>query len=140
MKKQIFRECLRIAREKNNPGSHPEWGFSHHFTFVIQRNKIIEYGTNMAGPPPPGYGYPREFGKIHSEVAAWRRAKGIIDPGYPIDIINIRLNKSNELRMSRPCHCCNNFLRTLDCRHVYYSTEHGFSKMINFDENELNDK
>lgn len=129
MKKQIFRDCVQIAREKNSPTLHPEWGNFHHYTFIIQRGKVIEYGMNRCGPPPLGYGYPREFGKIHSEVDAYKKAKGLLDSTYPFDIINIRLNKHDELRLSRPCRCCTNFLRSMECRNVYFSTDIGFARL-----------
>ena len=127
MKKTIFREVLRIAMEKNTPELHPEWGRKHHFTFIIQNNKIIEYGVNRPGPPPPR-GYNMEFGKIHSEIDAFRKAKGILDPNKPFEVVNLRLNKQNQLRMSKPCTCCSAFLQTLNCNSIYYSTDTGFKK------------
>jgi hypothetical protein len=129
MKKSLIRECVRIAREKNNPDTHPEWGNCHHFTFVIQRGKIVEYGMNRAGPPPVGLGYNTEFGKIHSEIDAMRKAKGILDPNSPVDIVNIRLNKQSELRLSKPCRCCAGFLELLDVRYVHFSTDIGFARL-----------
>jgi tRNA(Arg) A34 adenosine deaminase TadA len=127
MKKQLLRDCLQRARIKNE--KHPRWGHMHHFTFVIQRAKILEYGVNRVGPAPVGRGYPREFSNIHSEVSAWRKASGLINPSYPIDIVNIRLNKQHVIRMSKPCDCCFGFLQALNCRAVYYTTDNGFSKI-----------
>lgn len=129
MRKRILRQCLRIAQEKNTPDSHPEWGNYHHFSFVIQNNKIIEYGFNRPGRPLDGFGYP-ESGKIHSENDAYRKARGILESQKPFDIINIRLSKSGDLRMSKPCSCCNSFLSVVGCRNVYFSTDSGFAKLV----------
>jgi len=129
MRKRILKECLRIARSKCNPESHPEYYNYIHFSFIIQNNKIIEYGFNRPGPPLDGFGYP-DFGKIHSENDAYRKARGILDSQKPFDIINIRLNKGGDLRVSKPCSCCHSFLKVVGCRNVYFSTECGFAKMI----------
>jgi len=129
MRKQIFRDCVKFARDRNTPDSHPEWGNFHHYSFVIQRGKVIEWGVNRCGPPPIGYGYSRDFGKIHSETDAYKKAKGLLDPTHTFDIINIRLNKHGDLRMSKPCRCCTNFLRSMECSNVYFSTDVGFARL-----------
>jgi hypothetical protein len=130
MKRSIMRECIRIAEEKNTPELHPEWGNFHHFSFVIQSNKIVEYGVNRTGAPPIGLGYNPEFGKIHSETDAYRKARGILDPNIHFDIVNIRLNKKNMLRLSKPCKCCFGFLQSLNCKSIHFSTDTGFAKIL----------
>jgi hypothetical protein len=130
MRKKIIKQCLHLARAKNNPESHPEYNNFHHFSFIVQNNKILEMGFNRKGPPLEGFGYSKEFGKIHSENDVYRKTKGIIDHSKPFDIVNIRLNKRGQLRLSKPCSCCANFLRVVGCRHVYFSTNDGFAKVI----------
>lgn len=130
MRKRIIKQCLSLARTKNNPDSHPEWGNFHHFSFIIQNNKILEMGFNRKGPPLEGFGYSQEFGKIHSENDVYRKAKGIIDHSKAFDVVNIRLNKRDQLRLSKPCSCCSNFLGVVGCRHIYFSTNNGFAKVI----------
>jgi hypothetical protein len=130
MKKRIIRQSVAMARSKNTPDLHPEWGNFHHFSFIIQKDKILEMGFNRNGPPLDGFGYNKDFGKIHSENDVYRKAKGIIDPQKPFDIINIRLNKRGELRLSKPCNCCMNFLEIVGCRNIYFSTNNGFAKML----------
>ena len=129
MRKKIIKQCLKIARYKNAPDYHPQWGFFHHFSFIIQNNKIVEYGFNRSGPPLDGFGYNKKFGKIHSENDAYRKAKGLLDPQRPFDIVNIRLNKQGEMRLSKPCNCCHNFLSVVNCHSVYFSTKIGFAKI-----------
>jgi len=127
MRKKILKQCLRISHEKNQPDSHPEYGNYHHFSFIIQNNKIIEYGFNRPGQPLNGY---PEFGKIHSENDAYRKARGILCSQKPFDIVNIRLSKSGILRMAKPCACCNNFLSVVGCRNIYFSTDNGFARLV----------
>lgn len=129
MKQTILRECERLAKEKNTPELHDQWGNYHHFSFVVQSNKILAWGMNRAGKPPVKGGYNQAFGKIHSETDAYRKARGILDHDKPFEVVNIRLNKRNKLRISKPCKCCYNFLQQLNCKAVYFSTEVGFAKV-----------
>ena len=128
VKKSILRQCLRISRQKNNPKLHPEFGKFHHFSFVIQNNKILEWGTNKTGDPLTKFGYP-EYGKMHSENSAYFKAKGILDHSKPWEMVNIRLNKRNEIRVSKPCKCCSSYLRILGCKMVWFTTEAGWAKV-----------
>jgi tRNA(Arg) A34 adenosine deaminase TadA len=125
MKATLLRECVRFALSKNTPDHHPEWGRWHHYSFVIQ-DKIVEFGLNRTGPPIPMY---PDIAKIHAEVAAWRKAKGILNHRKPWDVVNIRLNKTGDLRQSKPCVCCMELLRTAGCRMVHYSTNTGFESI-----------
>ena len=129
VRKRILRQCLKIARDKNTPEHHPQWNCFHHFSFIIQKNKIIEYGFNRMGKPLEGFGYNKEFGKIHSENDAYRKAKGILDPQRSFDVVNIRLNKQGIMKLSKPCNCCHSFLSVVGCANVYFSTNIGFAKI-----------
>ena len=128
MQKRLLKECLRIAVAKNNPKTHPEWGSYHHFSFIVQDNKLIEWGTNHPGTPPKYLGYDKMC-KIHSEHMAFKRAKGLLKKDQSFDIINIRLNKTNEIRMSAPCKCCYSFLRNEGCRKVWFTTNLGWANL-----------
>jgi hypothetical protein len=126
MKKKILKECVRIAKEKNKFHTHTTF---RHFSFVIQQNKILEWGINKSyGTPPPNVGYPENAG-MHSENDVYRKAKGILDPKESFEVVNIRLNKSGDLRLSKPCPCCYNFLKNIGCTTVWFSTEIGFAKI-----------
>lgn len=129
MKKSLLRECLRIARAKNTPDTHPKWGNGrHHFTFIIQDNKIVEMGINRKGPPLKAFGY-EEYQGIHSENDAYKKAKGILNDQKQFEAVNIRLNKRDELRLAAPCPCCYEFLTDLGCKTIWFSTAVGFAKI-----------
>lgn len=124
MKQTILKECIRISREKN----HQRDSDFRHFSFIIQKNKLVEWGMNVAKVPPMiHFGYSKTSG-WHSEVNAYRKAKGILEDGS-FEIINIRLNKQGILRLSKPCKCCYNFLQELGCSVVWFSTDVGFAKL-----------
>jgi len=128
MKKSILKTCIQMAISKNNPESHPEWGNFHHFSFIVQAGKILSMGFNrQVTDAPLGY---KEYNKLHSEWDVYRRAKGIINRTKGFDVVNVRLNKSNGVRLSRPCVCCYNFLQGIDnCGHIYFTTDAGWAKI-----------
>lgn len=129
MRRTILKECLRIARRRNTPKLHSEFGRFHHFSFIVQNNTIIEYGTNRVGSIPALEHFYLERSKIHSEACAYSRAKGLLS-NTAFEVVNIRLNKKGVLRGSKPCKCCSAFLEAVGATHIYYSTNDGFEKEV----------
>lgn len=126
MKQTILKECIRISREKNLQRDRAS--DFRHFSFIIQKNKLVDWGMNVSKVPPMiQFGYSKTSG-WHAEVNAYRKAKGILENG-PFEMINIRLNRQGHLRLSKPCPCCHMFLTELGCKAVYFSTEVGFAKL-----------
>lgn len=126
MKKTILTECIRISISKNNNAPYPA---KRHYTFIIQNNKIIEYGRNRIDRSYKELGFP-ETSNRHSEVDAWKRARGILKKNKKFEIVNIRLNRCGEIRDSKPCSCCYSYLLDLGCRRFYYSCSSGEFKYL----------
>jgi tRNA(Arg) A34 adenosine deaminase TadA len=130
MRKSILCEALNIATSKID--RHPEYDYYIHFTFIVQDNKIIEWGRNNKGIPAKHFGYHDrvknlQFApKMHSELDAYRKAKGLLNKNKSFSAINIRLNKSRKLRISKPCSCCYGILKAFGCSGFYYSSNIGF--------------
>lgn len=125
MKRKDLINCYRIA--KAHVRNHPEWNCYKHYSFIYQNNQLVEWGCNRRGSPLIGY---PSYGKIHSETDAYSKAKGLLIKNKPFEVVNIRLNKSGELRMSKPCNCCFNFLMNVGCKAVWYSNEIWFYKLV----------
>lgn len=129
MKQRIFIDALRVAKSKRV--NHSQGSYAH-YSFIVQNNCIIGYGVNMDGDPLIHWGYksnksdPTYSPKIHSEINAYRKLKGLLDKNKSFEIINIRLNKLGELRNSKPCQCCSELLADLGCKKIHYSCECGF--------------
>ena len=128
IKKNILNECLRTAREKHGP-THPSWGHKAvHYSFVVQGNKILEVGVNRPDASPPiHYGYPA-YADTHSELDAWRKARGILED-KKWEIVNIRLLQEipdYPLADAAPCNACMLFLMDRNCRRFYFSTSTGW--------------
>ncbi len=129
--KKIINECIKIAIQNNNPDNHPEYYSFKHFSFVVQNNRILACGFNKTGPPINGFGYLKPpYGKIHSENDVYKKAHLIINKRKPFSVVNIRLIKNNEIRISKPCKCCMSFLKVVGCKEVYFSTESGFARLV----------
>ncbi len=126
MKKAILRQCLQIAKKHNSEGKHKNQ--FRHYSFIIQDNKIIEWGINLKSDPLVKYGY-AHHANVHAENEAYRKAKGILDKDKPFDCVNIRLSAYGEMKLSSPCKCCYNYLNLLGCRDIHFTTESGFAKI-----------
>ena len=122
MKTSILNQCLKFARMKLK--SHSE--NYKHFSFIVQKNKVVDWGINNCKEMPAHFGY-RKSSKTHAEVAAYFKAKGIMQDG-DFEIVNIRLNNDGWLRNSKPCDCCYRLLKALGCKRFYYSTNLGFKR------------
>ncbi len=130
MKKSLLSDALQISLMKFK--KHPEYERYIHYSFIIQDNKIIEWGTNHKGIPAKHYGYckknndPTFVPKIHSEIDAFKKAKGILNKSKIFEIINIRLNKEGQIRSSKPCVCCYYLLKELGCKTFHFTEDDGF--------------
>jgi len=124
MKRKLLNECLEIALKNNTPIKHPQWTAYHHFSFIIQKNKIVEWGTNRCSSPLTFLGY-MPYSKMHSEYDAYFKAKGIMLRDKPFEVINIRLTKTNLIGGSSPCKCCFAFLKNMGCKRIWFTTEVG---------------
>jgi hypothetical protein len=131
MKKSLLIRCYRIAKKLNNIDKHPQFDCYKHFTAIIQNGKIIEIGLNHAGTPDIKFYQPWQ--KVHAEYLAFKKAKGILNLNDSFDVVNIRLDKRGNLKISKPCKCCMNYITMFSKKPVffYFSNEiGGFSKII----------
>jgi hypothetical protein len=101
MKRKILDQCLEIALKETNP-EHPQWkeGFIH-FSFFVQKNKIVGWGTNQDGNPEPYLGYP-SHSKVHAETVGWKKSKYHLDSKDSFEVVNIRTTKNKNIRLSKP--------------------------------------
>ena len=121
MKRRILNNCLDIALKNNNALNHPQWDYYHHFSFIISTSgKIVEWGVNRRSSPLSLLGY-ADHSKMHSEIDAYFKAKGLIR-NEKFDVVNIRLTKTSRVASSKPCACCFGFLKKTGARKIYFTT------------------
>lgn len=46
-------------------------------------------------------------------------------PYHKIDVVNVRLDKHRNVRLSKPCSSCNNMLKVLTPRSLHYTNDNG---------------
>lgn len=130
MKTKLLDEAVKKAIQTNTPLLHPQYYNFIHFSFLIQKNKILQMGVNRVGQPFYKFGYAKNYKrKIHSEVDVLRNGRYWLEKNKLFEIINIRLNKKHELRLSKPCNCCLALLEYMGCQRVYYSTNTNFERL-----------
>jgi hypothetical protein len=128
MKKSILKECLKIA--VNKISNQKEYFL--HYCFIIQNNKIVDWSINKQVDPPIHLGYHSRivgYPKWHAEYSAWVKSRDLIDKTKYFECINIRLDKNGCMKISAPCSCCYNFLKSLGCRVFWFTTSSGWAKI-----------
>lgn len=137
MRKRLLVESLRLANK--SLANHPmkDMGFTH-FSFVVLDNKIVEMGMNNYRVPNKHWGYDTRYkgwdsnfiARTHSELDAYRRAKGLIK-NQEWDLINIRLNSQGEMKNSCPCSVCSSWLTGgINCNRIFFTTDAGWAKLF----------
>lgn len=132
IKKSLLNECLKISR--NRLLKHPEFLNYPHYSFVILNNKICGMGINQPHEPDRRMGYHKRIlkndfrPKTHSEMNVLSKNNRSLKNGFIL--INIRLNRSGQPRMSAPCSICRNLLFRFGCKKVYFTHEYGWGKII----------
>ncbi len=103
-----------------------------HTTFILRKNRLQKIGYNVLKTHPANlkYKYINQFGQnissmvgIHSELSA------ILKYGEEdcsdCTFINIRIDKNNNIAMSKPCRGCQDLLNQVGYKHVYYTNTKG---------------
>lgn len=135
MNKRLLNDMMRIAVDYLP--RHPQFKYYPVYSFIVQNNAIIEWSTNAAGDPsgPLRAMYEARVAhldgrpKIHAEVRAYNKAKGLLRRDVAFEVANIRLNRTGHMRMAAPCNCCSCFLKSLGGNKVYFTTDYGWAKM-----------
>jgi hypothetical protein len=132
MKQRIVQECITDA--VSFLSKHSQYtirGSFIHYTFVSIDGEVVGFGTNRSPPNnfPKLSSYP--YGSmIHSEVDAYFKFAFEIRKSNRFEVLNLRLSRDGQLRNSKPCKCCNHFLKAVGATDVYYSTDAGIVKYV----------
>jgi len=92
---------------------------------VFNKKQVISSGHNY-GNRSLSRSHNRKFRKflnsIHAEVDAIIRARTNLKGA---SIVVVRIDRSNNLRLSKPCEYCEAYIRHVGIRNVFYSTNSG---------------
>lgn len=96
-----------------------------HITFLIKGKRVVSLGTNNSFKThPKGKELGYYANGIHSELHAYikLRDKSLIPH---LTVVNVRLSKTGKINLSKPCKCCEPFLKGLGFKRLYYTNEQG---------------
>ena len=106
---------------------------SRHVSFLLYRNKIASIGINnplKTHPRNLNYKFRgrndediSHFVGIHSELSAVIRLGEEDLSKYTL--INVRINRENEVSLSKPCGGCQDMIKQLGIKKVLYTDEKG---------------
>ena len=111
-----------------------------HLSFIIYKGRIISIGQNSKKTHPMNLRN-RKINKEGVDISSFRgscsewnaisRLKNLTNiPAHKCYLINIRVNKNNEIRMSMPCSSCLKLLSFFNIKKVYYSNENGVFEQL----------
>lgn len=123
IKNKIFQLSIDLSRIPK--------GKNKHFSFILDKNKILSIGWNDAWCTHPlsnRLGY--RFSAIHSEVSAILRYKGDKQRLKKCILINTRINMLGEFSISKPCSICQNFIKNVGFKRVYFTNHQGVLELL----------
>lgn len=105
----ISEKCLQMAKDlkKTNPFR------CKHFSFIVQRSNILAVGQNQQWQTHPiAQEFGHKFSSVHSELDAWIKIRHRNVDLSKCRLINVRINRFEDVKISRPCVCCSNLLQS----------------------------
>ncbi len=108
-----------------------------HFSFILDRNRIISIGMNSTKTHPMNLKYNyvnKNKEKISDIVGTHSELNAVIKLGEEdcskLTLVNTRINRNNLLDNSSPCSGCSDMINQLNFKNVYFSNFKGnFEKM-----------
>lgn len=101
-----------------------------HFSFIFHKNRLLSIGINNPTKTHPKnleIGFFSRSGDnishtvgVHSELSAILRLGEEDCSKYTL--VNTRINRNNQLDLSKPCKSCLNLVKQLNFKKIFYST------------------
>lgn len=126
-----FTKALETAQALFDPNYHTRVQV---FSFGFHRGRLIAVGRNKDKTHPLNLVNVLRFdtGEIHrdkgccAELGLFLRLKKTTNiPFDKISIVNVRLDKGRNVRMSRPCPSCNSLVAYCGPKALYYTDDNG---------------
>lgn len=108
-----------------------------HFSFIMNKNKILSIGLNSLKTHPLNlkYNYVNKNNQNISEIVGTHsELSAVIKLGEEdcsgLTLVNTRINRNNMLDFSAPCSGCCDMINQLNFKNVYFSNAQGkFDKL-----------
>jgi deoxycytidylate deaminase len=99
-----------------------------HFSFILDRNRIVSIGMNSTKTHPMNLKYNyinKNKEKISDIVGTHSELNAVIKLGEEdcsrLTLVNTRINRNNLLDHSAPCSGCSDMIHQLNFKNVYYT-------------------
>jgi deoxycytidylate deaminase len=109
-----------------------------HFSFILDKTKIISIGLNSLKTHPLNLKYNyvnKNKEKISDIVGTHSELSAVIKLGEEdcsgLTLVNTRINRNDELDFSAPCNGCSDMVRQLNFKQVWYSNANGLFNKLN---------
>lgn len=103
-----------------------------HFSFILDRNRIISIGMNSLKTHPMNLKYNyvnKNKQSISNIVGTHAELNAVIKLGEEdcskLTLVNTRINRNNILDHSAPCSGCSDMIHQLNFKNVYFSNSKG---------------
>lgn len=128
MKEKVITKAIQIAKSlcptnKENKNSH--------IAFLIKSNIIEKIGLNKKRTHPEIFKHPYHDGYvgIHAELDCILKINKEDLSDY--ELLVLRINKINNLAMSKPCKGCQSLISQMNLKEVWYSDKSGKIMKLN---------
>ena len=111
-----------------------------HLSCIFYKGRIVSIGQNSKKTHPTNLRNPKinkdgvdisSFRGTCSEFSSINQLKRLTNiPTNKCSLVNIRINKNNEIRMSKPCNSCLGLLSFQKFGEVWFSDESGQFKQL----------
>jgi len=95
-----------------------------HIAFLIKHNTIYHIGFNKLKTHPLLKLYPKYSVGIHAELDVIMKSG--LDDLSDYTLVVIRINRNNEITMSKPCKSCQSVIKMYNIYDVYYTNYNGY--------------
>jgi len=113
-----------------------------HFSFILDRNRIISIGMNSTKTHPMNLKYNyinKNKEKISDIVGTHSELNAVIKLGIEdcskLTLVNTRINRNNLLDHSAPCNGCSDMIKQLNFKNVYHTDSQANFVQYNINKN-----
>jgi deoxycytidylate deaminase len=113
-----------------------------HFSFILDRNRIISIGMNSTKTHPMNLKYNyinKNKEKISDIVGTHSELNAVIKLGIEdcskLTLVNTRINRNNLLDHSAPCNGCSDMIKQLNFKNVYHTDSQADFVQYNINKN-----
>ena len=122
----IQKKALKLAISLFNPNLDKE---QHHFSFLFDKNKLISVGFNDYNLSAKALKFAELFNVeqkknypyLHSEIHSISRVWGKVYIDKRIRLVNVRIIRSGQIGLAKPCPDCAQVLNALGLTKIWWT-------------------